>query len=131
MNTAIAQMMIFVNEATAAATLPRDTVTDFLRLLAPFAPHLAEEIWQLYGNTGSLAYEPWPEVNEEFLREDTLEYPVSFNGKLRYKIILPVSASASEVESAVLRDERSEKWLAGEKPKKVIVVPGRIVNIVV
>jgi len=130
-NTAISAMMIFTNLVIKKGKITRDTGMTFALILSPFAPHMAEELWQIYGNTNTLAYEPWPAVNEEYLKEETFEYPVSFNGKLRFKLVLPTSARPNQVEEAVISDPRSEKWLAGKKPRKVIVVPGRIVNVVV
>jgi leucyl-tRNA synthetase len=130
-NTAISAMMIFLNLATRKGRVTKESAAVFTRILSPFAPHLAEELWQLLGNNVSLAYEPWPEVNEEFLKEDTFEYPVSFNGKLRFKIELPVSMEKDEIIKIVLADERAKKWLAAGTPGNIIVVPNRIVNVVV
>ncbi|NJK85708.1 MAG: class I tRNA ligase family protein [Bacteroidales bacterium] len=103
----------------------------FIKCLAPFAPHLAEEIWSIYGYNNSLAYEPFPEVMEEYLKENTFEYPVSFNGKVRFKLELAVDLSAKEIEEAVLQHEFTQKWTEGKQVKKVIVVTGKIVNIVI
>lgn len=130
-NTAISAMMIFLNLAVKKGKVTRDTANQFYKVLAPFAPHLAEELWQLSGNSKSLAYEPWPVYNEEFLKEDNFEYPVSFNGKMRFSILLPVSLSKDEIIKAVLEDERAKKWLGGKSPSNIIVVPNRIVNIVI
>jgi leucyl-tRNA synthetase len=130
-NTAISAMMIFLNLITKKGRVTKESAAVFTRILSPFAPHLAEELWQLLGNNKSLAYEPWPELNEEFLKEDTFEYPVSFNGKLRFKIELPVSMEKDEIIKIVLADERAKKWLATGTLVNIIVVPGRIVNIVV
>ncbi|HCU20678.1 MAG TPA: leucine--tRNA ligase, partial [Bacteroidales bacterium] len=96
-----------------------------------FAPHMAEELWHLQGNTKTLAYEQWPRYNEEFLKEDNFEYPVSFNGKMRFNILLPVSFTKEEVVNAVLADERAKKWLGSATPSNIIVVPNRIVNFVI
>ena len=103
----------------------------FTRILAPFAPHIAEELWSLLGNTKTLAYEPWPAVNEDYLKEDVFEYPVSFNGKMRFKIALPSDMGKDEVAKAVLADERAKKWLETGTLANIIVVPNRIVNIVI
>ncbi|MEE4215524.1 MAG: class I tRNA ligase family protein, partial [Bacteroidales bacterium] len=97
----------------------------------PFAPHLAEELWELYGNKEGLAYMQWPEVNEKYLEEDSFEYPVSFNGKLRFRLELPLDMHDSEIENAVMNDERASKWLAGKKPRRIIIVKGRIINVVI
>jgi leucyl-tRNA synthetase len=130
-NTAISAMMIFLNLATKKGKVTRETAATFTKVLSPFAPHMAEELWLLLGNQGTLAYDPWPEFNEEFLREDNFEYPVSFNGKMRFNILLPVSLSKEEVIEAVLADPRAKKWLGGASPSNIIVVPNRIVNIVI
>ncbi|MFN8211400.1 MAG: leucine--tRNA ligase [Bacteroidales bacterium] len=130
-NTAISAMMIFLNLATKKGKVTPETASSFVKILSPFAPHLSEELWNQYGNKKSLAYEPWPSVNEEYLKEDVFEYPVSFNGKLRFKLELPLSMGKDEIISIVLADSRSEKWLEGKKPSNIVVVPGRIVNVVV
>jgi leucyl-tRNA synthetase len=130
-NTAISAMMIFLNLVTRKGKVTRETASSFTRILSPFAPHAAEELWSLLGNMKTIAYEPWPGVNEELLKEDVFEYPVSFNGKLRFKMELPVALTTEEVTRAVLADERAKKWLEKVTLSKVIVVPGRIVNIVV
>lgn len=129
-NTAISAMMIFLNLATKKGRVNRETAATFTKVLAPFAPHSAEELWQLLGNQKSLAYEPWPEFNEEFLREDNFEYPVSFNGKMRFSISLPVSMQKDEIIQTVLADDRAKKWIGTSTPSNVIVVPKRIINIV-
>ena len=130
-NTAISQMMIFINLANKKGKVTKETANTFTKVLAPFAPHAAEELWSLLGNKNSLAYEPWPVYNEEYLKEDNFDYPVSFNGKTRYNISLPVTMSKEEIIKIVLADERSQKWLAGITPSNIIVVPCRIVNIVI
>jgi leucyl-tRNA synthetase len=130
-NTAISAMMIFLNLATKKGKLTGETAATFIKVLSPFAPHMAEELWQLLGNPKTLAYEPWPEYNEEFLKEDNFEYPVSFNGKMRFNLLLPVSLTKDEIINAVLADERAKKWIGGSTPSNIIVVPNRIVNIVI
>jgi leucyl-tRNA synthetase len=130
-NTGISAMMIFLNLAMKKGKVSLETALTFSKVLAPYAPHLAEELWQLLGNAGSLAYEPWPVYNEEYLKEDNFEYPVSFNGKMRFSILLPVSATKDEIISAVLADERAVRWLEGKTPNNIIVVPNRIVNVVI
>lgn len=130
-NTAISQMMIFNNVCIKKKRVRLDTAETFAKVLAPFAPHLAEEIWEITGNSNSLAYEPFPEANEELLKEDTIEYPVSFNGKMRFKIEVAAETGKEEIEKAVLKHPVAEKWLEGKAPKKVIVVPNKIVNVVV
>jgi leucyl-tRNA synthetase len=92
---------------------------------------MAEELWSLYGKKETLAYEPWPVVDESLLVEDSFEYPVSFNGKMRFKLVLPADMPKDEVEQAVLSDERSAKWMEGKVIRKFIIVPKRIINVVV
>jgi leucyl-tRNA synthetase len=129
-NTAISAMMIFLNIATKKGRVTYNTASVFTKILSPFAPHLAEELWQVLGNEKSIAYEPWPLFNEEFLKEDNFDYPVSFNGKMRFNITLPIDISKDEIIKNVLADERSAKWLGEKIPSKIIVVPNRIINIV-
>jgi len=129
-NTAISAMMIFLNLATKKGKITSDTAGVFTKILSPFAPHVAEELWQILGNNKSLAYEPWPPFNEEYLKEDSFSYPVSFNGRMRFNIELPVSLTKDEIIKIVLADERSHKWLGNATPSNIIVVPNRIVNIV-
>ncbi len=130
-NTAISAMMIFLNQASKKGSVTKETASSFTKLLSPFAPHAAEELWQILGNGKSIAYEPWPEVIEEYLREDMYEYPVSFNGKMRFKLALPTGLSKEEVSAMVMADPRTEKWTGGTSPSNIIVVPDRIVNIVI
>ncbi len=130
-NTAISAMMIFLNLATKKGKITADTAKIFTKLLAPFAPHMAEEIWSLPGNQKTLAYEPWPMFNEEFMKEDNFDYPVSFNGKMRFSIQLPVNMPKEEIIKIVLADERARKWIGPSTPSNIIVVPNRIINIVV
>lgn len=130
-NTAISAMMIFLNLATKKGKVTGSTAATFVKVLAPFAPHTAEELWQSFGNENTLAYEPWPEFKEEFLREDNFEYPVSFNGRMRFSILLPVDMPKEEIIKTVMADERAKKWLGNSAPSNVIVVPKRIINIVV
>jgi len=131
LNTAISEMMIFLNLVYKKGKVTAETARAFTLILSPFAPHLGEELWQILGHDRSLAHEPWPEVNPEYLKVDTIEYPVSFNGKMRFKIDLPAGMGKDEIEKAVLSDSRSDKWTGGSKPLKVVVVPGKIVNVVV
>jgi len=130
-NTAIAAMMIFINIATKKGKVTHETASAFTLILSPFAPHMAEELWHLLENKNSLSYQPWPEFKEEFLKEDLFEYPVSFNGKMRFKIELPVNMSKEDIIKIVLADERAHKWIGTATPSNIIVVPNRIVNIVI
>jgi leucyl-tRNA synthetase len=130
-NTSVAQMMIFTNLCVKKGKLTMKTAETFIKVLAPFAPHLAEEIWEVLRHTPSISDQPWPVYNEAYLIEDKFEYPVAFNGKLRFHIELPLTMSKEDIEKAVLNDEKATKWLDDKKPKKVIVVPGKIVNVVI
>ncbi|HEY3369742.1 MAG TPA: leucine--tRNA ligase [Prolixibacteraceae bacterium] len=129
-NTGISALMVFNNLAMKKGKVSRQTAEIFARILAPYAPHLAEELWQLYGHPDTLSYEPWPEFDPALMTEDVFEYPVSFNGKVRFKLEMPVGTPVSEIEKAVLANETSIKWLEGKTPKKVIIVPNKIVNVV-
>lgn len=129
-NTAISALMVFNNLALKKGKVSRQTADDFVRILAPFAPHLAEELWHLYGHGQTLAYEPWPQSDSSLLIEDAFEYPVSFNGKVRFKLNLPLDMAKEEMEKAVLANDIAKKWLGAGTPKKIIVVPGKIINIV-
>jgi leucyl-tRNA synthetase len=130
-NTSVAAFMIALNELQGLKSANRATMELIVPLLAPFAPHIAEECWHILGHDGSVVDAAWPAWDEEALREDSVKYPVSFNGKTRYMIEAPAGASKEEVEKIALSDAMAEKWLQGKAPKKVIVVPGRIVNVVI
>ena len=129
-NTSVAAFMIAVNELTALKSDSREAMDIITRLIAPFAPHMAEEFWHMLGNEGSVTDSEWPAYDESALVEDTVKYPVSFNGKMRYMVEAPADASREEVEKLALGDATAAKWLDGRTPKKVIVVPGKIVNVV-
>ena len=130
-NTSIPAFMICVNELTAAKTTSRAILCPLLTVLSPFAPHITEWLWQELGVEGSIVTATWPEYNEEYLVESCVRYPVSFNGKVRFNIELPADMSKEDVEQAALTAPEAARWLEGKSPKKVIVVPGRIVNVVV
>lgn len=129
-NTAISQMMIFTNLAVKKGKVTRETAEIFTRLLAPFAPHLAEELWAMH-NKGSVSETQWPVFEQQYLVEDSVEYPVMINGKLRFKLEVPADTPANDLEKLALEHETAQKWTEGKPPKKVIVVPKKIVNIVV
>ena len=132
-NTAISTMMIFVNEAMTWQTKPASVLRPFIQLLAPFAPHLAEELWQRMSKAGtsdSLSYSPWPKFDPALLVEDTLEIPVQVNGKLRDVIRVPAGATHDELEAAARVAEKAQPFLAGKTIKKVIVVPKKMVNLI-
>jgi leucyl-tRNA synthetase len=130
-NTAISRMMEFTNYFTTASERPRAAMEQFVLLLAPFAPHIAEELWQALGHTESLAHEPWPEFNPAFAKEDTVEIPVQINGKVRSKITVAADADAATIEAAARADVRISELLAGKQIVKPITVPGRLINFVV
>jgi leucyl-tRNA synthetase len=135
-NTAIAAMMEFVNEALHWETKPASALKTFLQLLAPFAPHLAEELWEKIHSAlrtphSALSYASWPKFDPALLVEDTLEIPVQVNGKLRDVIRVPANASQAEIESAAKSAEKVKPFLDGKTIKKIIVVPKKLVNIVV
>ena len=123
-------MMIAVNAWSGIPQLAQRTLRDFAVLLEPFAPHTAEALWAELGGEGSVVLAPYPVLNPEYLVKDSINYPVQFNGKTRFQLEMPASASAAEVEAAVMAHEKTAHFLEGRSPKKVIVVPGRIVNVV-
>lgn len=129
-NTSVSQFMICVNELSSLKCHHRDVLAPLAVLVAPFAPHIAEELWKRLGNTESVTYAPYPVHEDKYLQEDSKEYPVSFNGKVRFKRAYATSMSAAEIEQAILADPQTAEQLQGNTPKKVIVVPNRIINIV-
>jgi leucyl-tRNA synthetase len=129
-NTSVAAFMICINELQGLKTASREVLQPLLILLAPFAPHIAEELWHTIGEETTIVAAQWPEYDEKLLVEDSFKYPVSFNGKTRFTIELPREASQDEIREAVLSADEAQKWLEGKTPKKVIIVPGRIINIV-
>ena len=131
MNTAIAQMMIFVNQATASATLPRETTTAFLRLLAPYAPHICEELWQRLGESELIAHARWPIHDQALCVDDMVTIVVQVNGKKRDEMQAPRDADNATLERLALASERVAGTLGGRTPRRVIVVAGRLVNIVI
>ncbi len=136
MNTAISQLMVWVNAATGAATLPRESLSIFLRALAPYAPHLAEELWSRLGREGSgfeglISLAEWPGYDPALCVDETVNLVIQVNGKKRDVLEAPKNASKEELEALALAAENARKFLDGRTPRKVIVVPGRLVNIVV
>ena len=127
-NTSIAAFMICLNELGQCNK--RAILEPFAVLLSPFAPHITEELWHLLGNEGSVCDAKYPEFNADLLVENSFEYPVSFNGKMRFKMSLPLGIPTEEIQSLVLADEQTQKYTEGKTPKKVIIVPGKIINIV-
>ena len=130
-NTSISAFMICVNELTGLKCNKRAILEPLIILLAPFAPHIAEELWHQMGHDTTVCDAPWPAYNEEYLKEKSVVYAISFNGKARYNLELPADISREDAEKAALTHENSAKWLEGKTVRKVIVVPGKIVNIVV
>jgi leucyl-tRNA synthetase len=130
-NTAVSTFMICVNELTDLKCSKRSILSDLVVLIASYAPHIAEELWSLLGNRESITGAKFPEFNPQYLVENTFDYPVSFNGKMRFKLELPADMPVAEIEKAALSAKESEKWLEGKAPKKVIIVPNKIINIVI
>ena len=129
-NTAISQMMVFVNEAYKADALPYAYIEGFVQLLAPIAPHIAEELWEILGNEGGISYVPWPTYDEAALVESEVEIVCQINGKVRAKLMVPVDSSKEALEELALANEQIKEHIAGKTVRKVIAVPNKLVNIV-
>ena len=130
MNTAIASMIELVNLATSGGGLTRDQLERFVVVLSPFAPHIAEELWSKLGHEPTLADVPWPDHDEAMLVKDEIQMPVQIKGKVRAKLMIPANTDPDQVEAIVLADKKVQAALQGMTVRKVIVVPGKIVNIV-
>ena len=130
-NTSVAAFMICVNELSALKCNKRAVLTDLVKLIAPFAPHIAEELWQIMGNGTSVCDSEWPAFNEDYLKEDSVTYSISFNGKTRFTMDFAADADQKEIESAVLANDKTQGYIDGKTIRKVIVVPRKIVNIVI
>ena len=130
-NTSISAFMICVNELNSLKSTNKEVLSQLLIVLAPFAPHITEELWHVIGNTTSICDAKWPVHNEEYLKEDKVTYAVSFNGKARFNIEVAADTAREEVEKIALSHEGAAKWIDGKTIRKIIVVPGKIVNIVV
>lgn len=130
-NTAISQMMIFINEAYKAATLPKEYAVGFLQLLNPIAPHVTQELWETLGQTADLSYVAWPKYDESKLVESEIQVVVQVNGKVRAKLQVPVDINKEDMEAIALADSKVQEYIAGKELRKVIVVPKKLVNIVV
>ena len=130
-NTSVSAFMICLNELTALKCRNRTVLSDLVVCLAPFAPHISEELWHALGNESTVCDAAWPLWNEEYLKEDTFAYAISFNGKSRFVIEFAADASNDEIQQAVLAHPSSQKWLEGKTPKKVIIVPRKIINVVI
>jgi leucyl-tRNA synthetase len=129
-NTSVSAFMICVNELSGMKCNKRSILEPLIVLLAPFAPHFSEEVWEALGKSGSICNAKWPECNEAYLVESVYNYPISFNGKTRFMMEIPADFSKEEIEAAALANPACQKWLEGKTPKKVIIVPKKIVNIV-
>ncbi|AFL80913.1 leucyl-tRNA synthetase [Aequorivita sublithincola DSM 14238] len=129
-NTSVSSFMIAVNELSAEKCNSREVLEPLAILISPYAPHIAEELWEKLGHSESISTAPFPKFEQKFLVESSKEYPISFNGKMRYTLELPLDLTKDEIESAVMSHEKTAHYLEGRTPKKVIIVPGKIVNIV-
>ena len=129
-NTAISQLMVFINESYKAEKLPKAYIEGFLLLISPITPHLAEELWSKLGHTDTIAYAQWPTFDETKLSDDTVEVAVQINGKIRAKITVARDCTKEELEQAALENEDVKQWMEGKELKKIIAIPGRLVNIV-
>ena len=129
-NTIVSTLMICINELLDQKCNNREVIKSFTILLSPYAPHIAEEIWNKLGNKESVFFSSFPEYKPEYLKQNRIDYPVSFNGKMRYKITLPATNSKKEIEAAVMQHEKTKHYLSNKSPKKIIIIPQRIVNIV-
>ncbi len=130
-NTSVSSFMIAVNELQKIKCNKRNILEPLSVIISPYAPHICEELWSLLGHTTSIEFEKFPVLNEDYLVEDEIEYPISINGKTKHKLALSAKLSAKEVEDLVMQDDKVQQFLEGKTPKKIIVVPGRIVNIVI
>lgn len=129
-NTIVSTLMICINELLDQKCNNREVIKGFTILLSPYAPHIAEEIWNKLGNKESVYFSSFPEYKPEYLKQNKIDYPVSFNGKMRFKITLPATNSKKEIEAAVMQHEKTKHYLSNKSPKKIIIIPQRIVNIV-
>ena len=129
-NTSISAFMIAVNELGQQKCHNKELLTDLVILIAPFAPHIAEELWEALGEQGSVCDAAWPQFDEQYLKENDMQLTISFNGKARFQMTFPVDANNEEIQKQVLADEKSQKYLEGFNVLKVIVVPKKIVNVV-
>ena len=130
-NTAISTMMILINHLTKQDICPRSVIEKFVLILAPFAPHIAEELWQRLGATDTLAYEPWPLYDKELIKEKEVELAIQVLGKIKDRIVVPADADEEQIKEKALAGEKVQAALAGREPKKIIVIKSRLVNIIV
>lgn len=130
-NTSVSSFMIAVNELQKLRCNKRKILEPLAIIISPYAPHICEELWSVLGHSESIEFAPFPKLDEKYLAEDEIDYPVSFNGKMRFKLSLPADLEVEQIEEAILKDERTVKQLEGNSPKKVIIVPKKIINIVI
>ncbi len=130
-NTAISQLMVFINECYKADVVPKHFVEGFVTMLSPIAPHVAEELWEKLGHSESITYQAWPTYDESKLVDNEIEIPVQVNGKLRAKVVIAKDASREEMEQLALSNDTVKEWTDGKEVRKVIAIPGKMVNIVV
>jgi len=129
-NTAISAMMIFVNHLSKQTVRPKAVIEKFVLILAPFAPHIAEELWERLGHTEILAYESWPEYDKELIKEKEIELAVQVNGKIKDRIVVSADADEEQIKQKALSSKKVIAAMAGKEPKKIIVIKSRLVNIV-
>ena len=129
-NTSVSTFMIAVNELSTQKCNHREILEPLAILISPYGPHIAEEIWNKLGNLESVSIASFPTFDDKYLVEDTKEYPISFNGKMRFTMELSLDLDKEAIESAVMTHEKTQHYLQGRTPKRVIIVPGKIVNIV-
>ena len=130
-NTVVSTLMICLNELIDQKCKNLNVFSDFIILLSPYAPHFAEEIWEKMGNISSISTAPFPKYESKYLVENEINYPVSFNGKMRFKVSLPVEMGKDEIEDYILKHEKTLHYLDSSKPKRIIIVPKKIINIVI
>lgn len=130
LNTSVSNFMICVNELTTLKCNKKEVLENLLLIMAPYAPHFSEELWAALGHTDSITYASFPKLDESYIKEDAFEYPIMIGGKMRHKISFAIDASINDIEKSVIDDPKVQKWLEGKAPKKVIIVPNKIVNIV-
>ena len=130
-NTAVAKLMELTNELVKADKIGKNNWSIFLKLLSPFAPHLAEELWSEIGNKKTIAYEPWPVYDPELARDKEITLAVQINGKLRETLLVSPEIGEAEAKRLALQSEKVQKWLDGKEPKKVIYVKGKLISIVI
>ncbi|MGA3013782.1 MAG: class I tRNA ligase family protein, partial [Bacteroidales bacterium] len=130
-NTAVSNFMICVNDLTDLKCNKRAILEPLVILIAPYAPHMSEELWEQLGHRETITFASFPEYNQEYTVENTFHYPVSFNGKMRFQLELSLNLTVPEIEQAVIKAPETEKWLQGKSPRKIIIVPKKIINIVI